>query len=275
MVIRSQAVWQHAEGSTTRESKLIMERAKKHRNKKGVFCKGCNKEFARINTPHITKCEKLAQQGITRLQEYKDKYGQASADYLIEIATKTIKKHNKHTTHEQKKEWGSMGWKKTKKLHPNAFSENGKRNAKKLWSRPGQKEKHKKRLIQMNLKNMMYQGQNKLEKFFQSLVNDKNLVFVDHRFWKTIKYNGVTKNITPDFKIKKSNLVVEVFGNYWHKKSEEAQRKRMWAKLGFKCLVIWEKEIRETPQKVIIKYNRFVSRNLHECLTPRTGEDIV
>jgi G:T-mismatch repair DNA endonuclease (very short patch repair protein) len=71
------------------------------------------------------------------------------------------------------------------------------------------------------------------------------------------KYTGdgglVIGGRNPDFaNVNGMNTVIEVFGDYWHgpkrtgKTNEEVVRERVdhFAQYGFRCLVIWERELR-------------------------------
>ena len=50
-----------------------------------------------------------------------------------------------------------------------------------------------------------------------------------------------------------SKKAVEIFGNYWHTENDEERRKLEFAKLGWDCLVIWEKELGALPPKLIVQ----------------------
>lgn len=54
-----------------------------------------------------------------------------------------------------------------------------------------------------------------------------------------------------------SKRIIEVFGDYWHRNDSEEERKEVFAKYGFKTLIIWEHELKE-PEKVAEKINGFI-----------------
>lgn len=55
----------------------------------------------------------------------------------------------------------------------------------------------------------------------------------------------------PDFvNVNGKKVVVELFGNHWHELSEEAYRRRCFAKYGFRTVVIWESILKD-ESKVI------------------------
>ena len=90
----------------------------------------------------------------------------------------------------------------------------------------------------------------------------------DGTMWKTAKNeDGRFCYLNPDFiSTNGEKLVIEVFGTYWHNKARCAQRpmageqfrRKLFASLGYKMLVIWEHEMHE-PDKVLQKINEFVS----------------
>jgi len=88
-------------------------------------------------------------------------------------------------------------------------------------------------------------------------------------------YNGdysqgvILNRMCPDFiNINGEKCVIEVFGEAFHDpekawkpiswKSTEQGRLELYGKVGFKCLIIWEKELKE-PAKVLIKIRQFMS----------------
>lgn len=58
----------------------------------------------------------------------------------------------------------------------------------------------------------------------------------------------------PDFINFKDKRIIELFGNYWHKKSEEKQRINHFKKYGYNTLIIWEEELKNVD-KLINKLN--------------------
>jgi hypothetical protein len=61
----------------------------------------------------------------------------------------------------------------------------------------------------------------------------------------------------PDFiNCNGKKLVIELFGEYWHEVSEEIAKLEFYLKYGFRCLVIWQHELKE-PKKVIEKVKAF------------------
>jgi len=69
---------------------------------------------------------------------------------------------------------------------------------------------------------------------------------------KSFKYVGNNKlsigSYNPDFINKKDKKIIEVFGDYWHNipqnKKRDKEKINIYYKLGYKVLIIWEKEIK-------------------------------
>jgi len=70
-------------------------------------------------------------------------------------------------------------------------------------------------------------------------------------FPKEWRYNRgavVLGGFVPDFiNVNGRKAVVEVFGDYWHR-NDSAVRKRMhYRRLGYQCVIVWEKEFKKDP----------------------------
>jgi len=81
---------------------------------------------------------------------------------------------------------------------------------------------------------------NKQENFLTKLIGEI--------FSKKFEYVGDSKvwidGKNPDW-ISKDKKVIEFFGRYWHKDEDEKERKVHFGKNGYKCLVIWEEELKD------------------------------
>jgi very-short-patch-repair endonuclease len=91
----------------------------------------------------------------------------------------------------------------------------------------------------------------------------KELGLVNWKFTDTGEYAYGKKR--PDFMdITKMDKIIEMFGNYWHVDKvrcyEETEEGRIahFAKYGFKTLIVWESEIKKTPEVVKSKIAAFV-----------------
>lgn len=73
----------------------------------------------------------------------------------------------------------------------------------------------------------------------------------DGKLWLKFE-NGKRKN--PDFISKQHGLIVEVFGNYWHNSLEVPYIHEQYKKIGYKCLIIWENEVKDFCPEVLERY---------------------
>ena len=64
----------------------------------------------------------------------------------------------------------------------------------------------------------------------------------DRSKWVKFK-DGKIKN--PDFVFENYNICIEVYGNYWHKNDNPELLINKYKEIGWRCLVLWEKEINE------------------------------
>jgi len=72
-------------------------------------------------------------------------------------------------------------------------------------------------------------------------------------------YNGnrgdfIISGKCPDFiNCNGKKAIIEVFGNYWHRRIEEIERKQLFGKYGFKTLILWGDHIRELSIEALAK----------------------
>jgi G:T-mismatch repair DNA endonuclease (very short patch repair protein) len=97
---------------------------------------------------------------------------------------------------------------------------------------------------------------NKLESSFCSLLNT--------RFPKEWKYVGDGKVIIggkcPDFiNVNGQKKIIELFGDYWHKGQNPKDRIDMFKPYGYKTLVVWEKEFKDSSL-VMKKVEKFMEK---------------
>ena len=78
----------------------------------------------------------------------------------------------------------------------------------------------------------------KLEQRVMSIIDTNNLPF---RYVGNGKFWIAGKN--PDFVHLQENLLIEVFGNYWHEVEDETKLKQHYGKHGYDLIVIWENEL--------------------------------
>ena len=82
----------------------------------------------------------------------------------------------------------------------------------------------------------------------------------DASWWRKFP-NGAHKN--PDFKITGQNKVIEIWGNYWHRKGTKYDDPKklinLYNQVGLQCLVIWENEVYNNKEEVAERVNKFIS----------------
>lgn len=79
---------------------------------------------------------------------------------------------------------------------------------------------------------------------------------LEELFPNQYKFVGDGKEIiagfNPDYVDKKRNLIIEVFGTYWHKRKEviERDQRRLneYSNYGYQTLIVWEHELKDLDQ---------------------------
>jgi G:T-mismatch repair DNA endonuclease (very short patch repair protein) len=92
------------------------------------------------------------------------------------------------------------------------------------------------------------------------------LDIIDNKHWEFVGDGKVTLGgRIPDFiNVNGQKKIIEMFGDYWHGEKarcyEETEEGRIahFAKYGFKTLIVWESEIKKTPEVVKSKIAAFV-----------------
>lgn len=233
----------------------------------GVKCAGCGREFGIIQASHIVNCAALKVLGVTSRKEYTVKFGSAMSESAKKISSSTITKFNSSLSASERKQNSASGHKAALIKHPDLCRSGGINGAKTLWNKPGQKERHAKRLVNMNLNGFNKTTPNKLESRFWDLIGRDKISYSSFRFWKTISRNGVVSHITPDFNVGNTNAVIEVYGDYWHRGENPDVRISEWKSAGIDCIVIWESDINNRAGFVKNIVTDFISKKLHECGT--------
>ena len=65
--------------------------------------------------------------------------------------------------------------------------------------------------------------------------------YVGNGKWWCRFLDGKYKN--PDFKVTGQRIVIEVFGDWWHRNDDPDLLISAYRRIGYKCLVIWERDI--------------------------------
>jgi len=64
---------------------------------------------------------------------------------------------------------------------------------------------------------------------------------------------------SPDFQTNDgSNLLCEMYGDYWHRNDDPQERIDWFAQFGYKTIVVWERELRN-PYQVLSRLHEFMS----------------
>jgi very-short-patch-repair endonuclease/predicted nucleic acid-binding Zn ribbon protein len=109
---------------------------------------------------------------------------------------------------------------------------------------------------------------NKLEKFVSSILDENNIKYYYQFFLKTKE--GTCKSY--DFKIKNTNILIEIDGDYWHggpgvnkhfykleeTKQNDLLKNQLALDTGFNLIRIWESDIYNQPNIIIQKINECI-----------------
>lgn len=114
-----------------------------------------------------------------------------------------------------------------------------------LWKNPEYQQKMAKAL---------FLKPNKLEQFFNEITPDCVRYTGDGQFFIITK----KRTHNPDCKIKGQKKVIELFGEYWHKKEELEELIKEYAEVDWECLILWESEIYNETEKVKKQVDDFI-----------------
>jgi len=103
---------------------------------------------------------------------------------------------------------------------------------------------------------------NKLESYLEGILNNQ---LPDYKYNGDGRLGIVLAGLVPDFvNVNGKKQIIEVFGDYWHglrkPKWHQTELGRIMAynSVGFRCLVIWEHELKElTEEKIVEKISNF------------------
>jgi G:T-mismatch repair DNA endonuclease (very short patch repair protein) len=85
----------------------------------------------------------------------------------------------------------------------------------------------------------------------------------DRTKWVKFK-DGCVKN--PDFIIKDKRIVIEVFGDYWHKGEDPNILIKKYNEIGYYCIVLWESDIKSNSLESLKELIDSIINQLHEEL---------
>ncbi len=98
---------------------------------------------------------------------------------------------------------------------------------------------------------MGYARPNKVELLLEELIVDFGFQFVG---FNQLIVGG--KN--PDFWNGDKKLI-ELYGDYWHRGQDPQERIDLFKVHGYDCLVVWENEVRTTPEQVYARVKRWMN----------------
>ena len=118
--------------------------------------------------------------------------------------------------------------------------------SKKLW----EDDEHRKRMSDAHKNYTKEQLRNIMRRRVPSGLEKELDTLLQKNFPGEWKYVGdgefVLAGKNPDFvNINGKKKIIEVFGNYWHKEEEVAERVGLFAGYGFETLVVWGNELRD------------------------------
>lgn len=133
--------------------------------------------------------------------------------------------------------------KRMKSLHSDEFRQKCSNRMKKQWAYD---EKYSKKMKNILLNNYMNKsnctGPNKKETQLLSVLNEFEFEFTGTNCEKSVAGKF------PDFINKNKNLIIELYGNYWHRNETEKQTKEridLFKNEGYDTLIIWEHELKD------------------------------
>lgn len=95
---------------------------------------------------------------------------------------------------------------------------------------------------------------NNLEKFYNEMTPDIVRYVGDGELFITTN----KKPHNPDFKVSNQRKVIELFGNYWHEGEDTEELIREYTEVGWGCIIFWENEVYNEPEKVLKKTLKFI-----------------
>ena len=223
--------------------------------------------------------ERVRQQSIERWQnqEYRD-------NIVNQIKERTnTKKHKEMVSQRTKDLWATSEYRESvmaklsdpkmkaqisnsvKKLWTNPeYRQSISDKVKALWQNPEYRESHVQDMLDRWADPILSQVfltawnkcPNKLEGLINNLTSDKIKYIGNHKWWRTLKIivdgKEIIKRKNPDFLIESKNAIIEIHGDYFHKNDyDDKVWIEAWAKIGYRCLIIWEHEIKQDIESVL------------------------
>lgn len=209
------------------------KRTAAHKRKMSVVMKGVNSSVAKRQKQSEFMRGNKNLLGHKHSDETKRKLKVSSARY-------------KHSEEAKKKISAALGGLEKSEDHKKKLSE----SAKQLWNDPIH---HKKQRRLMALGNVI--KPNKSEIKLMELLES-----IQPKDWKYVGDGSlVIAGKNPDFiNVNGKKLIIEMFGDYWHRNDSVRKRAAIFRPFGFRTLVIWEHELKNEVE-VIKKIMRFAA----------------
>lgn len=150
----------------------------------------------------------------------------------------------------QKQKWGNPEYRLKMKPYLDILHQNNKEKMKNVDYKEGWLKKAR----------AGFRKPNKPEKIIIDLIEKNNIPFNyvgDGEIW----FRGENYMFNPDFLSKNPKHIIEIYGDYWHNlpkyKKRDGERLETYAKYGYKTLIIWEHELKNSSQ-VLEKIKEFI-----------------
>jgi G:T-mismatch repair DNA endonuclease (very short patch repair protein) len=73
---------------------------------------------------------------------------------------------------------------------------------------------------------------------------------------------GEKPKLKPDFIHRRNRkIVIEVLGDYWHSEDEFEMKKKLYQEYGYRCIGVWENELKNLDEEEIVERIRSVIRH--------------
>lgn len=201
------------------------------------------------------------------VQEMMESLSKKHTDYLY--SKENIEKLRLNRKNQKESPFRGHSWKD--KVHPRGFKGyKHTEEARRKMSHPGESNPMFGVSLPQNIERMKNGGAmkamsanrrtSKPERIMMRIIKEHNLPF-NYVGNGKITFKGENHSFNPDFLSKNPKHIIEVFGNYWHnlpeRKEIDKERLDTYRKYGYKTLVIWSNELKDTVA-VISKINKFI-----------------
>jgi len=104
------------------------------------------------------------------------------------------------------------------------------------------------------------------ESLLLALTPDQVIYVGNGKFWRTLKIRTndgfITRHKNPDFLVVGQRKVIEYNGMPWHKNDyPDEVWHEAWGRIGYKLLIIWDYELKESVDKVLDRIAEFIGQD--------------